>query len=109
MSETKKVLHDKKDVLEVFGQDFEEFCTIEFVDSLCVLRPKQFFGKEVWGDINKKVKAIGGEWVSAGKDSHWDVPQTPKKAAPEKVASHEFDEAIAKIRNACDLLESLKK
>lgn len=32
-------------------------------------------GKSNWVAINDFVKGIGGKWVSAGKDSRWEIPK----------------------------------
>lgn len=106
MSESKKVLYDLADVKKVFGGDIEDFCTVEFVDHTCLLKPKAYLG-DAWKDLNDKVKSCGGHWVSAGKESHWKIPlETKGSKKPEKAFKHEITESIAAIRNACDVLES---
>lgn len=106
MSESKKVLYDLKDVKEVFGSDIEDFCSVEFVDGACIMKPLRFLGSDVWRDINQNVQNCGGRWIKAGKESHWTIPLETKGPTAENVASYEVTEALATIRRMCDILES---
>lgn len=39
-----------------------------------VLKPKQFLGSDNFAKIASVVRALNGEYISAGKDSHFEVP-----------------------------------
>ena len=43
-----------------------------------IIKPKQFLGSENFAKIASAVRGMGGEYISAGKDSHFRVPK--KKA-----------------------------
>ena len=39
-----------------------------------VIKPVAFLGSEIFAEVSRVVRGMGGEYVSAGKDSHWRVP-----------------------------------
>jgi hypothetical protein len=48
--------------------------SFEEVDDAVIIKPRQFLGAENFAKIADMVKHQGGEWVSAGKDSHFKMP-----------------------------------
>jgi hypothetical protein len=42
-----------------------------------MVKPKQFLGSENFAKIASAVRGMGGEYISAGKDSHFRVPKKP--------------------------------
>jgi len=40
-----------------------------------IIKPKQFLGSENFAKIASAVRGMGGEYISAGKDSHFRVPK----------------------------------
>lgn len=43
------------------------------------IKPRQFLGSDNFSKIASIVRAIGGRYVSAGKNSHFEVPKAPQK------------------------------
>ena len=44
-------------------------------DSIVIVAKQYFYDKTKWELVNTIVKEYGGKWVSAGKDSRWEVPK----------------------------------
>ena len=38
-----------------------------------IIRPKQFLGSDMFAQVSAVVRSFGGEYISAGKESHWRV------------------------------------
>jgi hypothetical protein len=52
----------------------KELVKIERKDSLAFVTPIKFMGSENFAKVNAKVKEFNGGYVSAGKNSHWEIP-----------------------------------
>jgi hypothetical protein len=66
------------DIRMSFPEDLEARLDFEDKDDLIIIKPKQFLGSENFAKIASAVRGMGGEYISAGKDSHFRVPK--KKA-----------------------------
>ncbi len=53
-----------------FPSQYESELTFEQKGEYCIIKPKQFLGPIIFGDICGIIREIGGEYISAGKDSH---------------------------------------
>lgn len=62
------------DVKALFPADLQSFLSFELQGEFCVVKPRQFLDTENFARIADVVKAHGGEYVSAGKDSHFKIP-----------------------------------
>ena len=51
-----------------------KFLIITKDKKLIVVQAKTWLGEDVWRSVNKWITAYGGQWVPAGKESHWEVP-----------------------------------
>jgi hypothetical protein len=75
-------VHEKKksmeDIRMLFPQDLEHLLSFEEKDDYIIIKPKQFLGSENFAKIASTVRGMGGEYISAGRDSHFRVPK--KKA-----------------------------
>jgi hypothetical protein len=62
---------------------FEDLINIDTTTSnlSVILKPKQFLGSDNFSKIAATVRTIGGQYVSAGKNSHFEVPKAPPKTA----------------------------
>ena len=49
--------------------------TFTVEEKFVVLKPKQFLGSENFAKIAAVVRENGGEYISAGKDSHFRIPR----------------------------------
>jgi hypothetical protein len=46
---------------------------------LVLVKPAQFLGSENFSKIAATIRTIGGQYVSMGKNSHFEVPKAPKR------------------------------
>jgi hypothetical protein len=67
-----------EDVRTSFPPDLENLLNIDERNEYIIIKPKQFLGSENFAKIASAVRGMGGEYISAGKDSHFRVPK--KKA-----------------------------
>jgi hypothetical protein len=75
--ETSK-LRSLDDIRMSFPEDLESRLSFEEKGDYIIIKPKQFLGSENFAKIASAVRGMGGEYISAGKDSHFRVPK--KKA-----------------------------
>ena len=66
------------DIRMSFPEELEARLDFEDKADLIIIKPKQFLGSENFAKIASAVRGMGGEYISAGKDSHFRVPK--KKA-----------------------------
>jgi len=65
------------DVKDLVSLDLES--SAQFV----IIKPKEYL-KDKWNSIMTKVRELGGEWVSQGKEGHWLVPKMSKQTKSDK-------------------------
>jgi hypothetical protein len=58
-----------------FPEDLKEMLNFEENESYIVIKPRQYLGSENFAKIASIVRGMGGEYVSAGKESHFRVPK----------------------------------
>lgn len=72
-------IHEKKKTIEdiriVFPEDLEKLLSFEEKDEYIMVKPRQFLGSENFAKIASAVRGMGGEYISAGKESHFRVPK----------------------------------
>ncbi len=72
-------IHEKKksieDIRMAFPEDLEHLLNFEEKDDYIMIKPRQFLGSENFAKIASAVRGMGGEYISAGKESHFRVPQ----------------------------------
>jgi hypothetical protein len=61
-----------------FPEELEARLDFEDKGEFIMIKPKQFLGSENFAKIASAVRGMGGEYISAGKESHFRVPK--KKA-----------------------------
>lgn len=61
-----------------FPEELETRLSFEEKGDYIIIKPKQFLGSENFAKIASAIRGMGGEYISAGKDSHFRV--TKKKA-----------------------------
>ena len=66
------------DIRMSFPEELESRLGFEEKGDYIIIKPKQFLGSENFAKIASAVRGMGGEYISAGKDSHFRVPN--KKA-----------------------------
>jgi hypothetical protein len=74
-------IHEKKksvdDVRLAFPEDLEALLDFQEKGDYIIVKPRQFLGSENFAKIASAVRGMGGEYISAGKDSHFRVPKKP--------------------------------
>ena len=72
-------IHEKNKTIEdiriAFTEDLESLLSFEEKDYYIVVKPRQFLGSENFAKIASAVRGMGGEYISAGKESHFRVPK----------------------------------
>lgn len=72
-------IHEKKKTIEdvriAFPEDLERLLSFEEKDEYIMVKPRQFLGSENFAKIASAVRGMGGEYISAGKESHFRVPK----------------------------------
>jgi len=63
------------DVKKNFPEDLESLLNFEETQDLIIIKPKAFLGSENFVKVAQIVRGIGGDYVSAGKESHFRIPK----------------------------------
>jgi hypothetical protein len=66
------------DIRMSFPEELETRLGFEDKGEFIIIKPKQFLGSDNFAKIASAIRGMGGEYISAGKDSHFRVPK--KKA-----------------------------
>jgi len=67
-----------EDVRRMFPQDLAGMLYFEMTDDYVIIKPRQYLGSENFAKIATIVRdQLKGEYVSAGKESHFRVPRKP--------------------------------
>jgi hypothetical protein len=66
------------DIKMSFPEDLEARLSFEEKGEFIEIKPKSFLGSDNFAKIALTIRGMGGEYISAGKDSHFRVPK--KKA-----------------------------
>ena len=64
-----------EDIKMMFPEDLENLLSFEEKEDYIMIKPRQFLGSENFAKIASVVRGIGGDYVSAGKASHFRVPR----------------------------------
>lgn len=67
-----------EDIRMMFPEGLEDMLGFEEKEDYIMVKPRQFLGSENFAKIASIVRGVGGEYISAGKASHFRVPR--KKA-----------------------------
>jgi len=62
-----------EDIKMMFPEDLENLLSFEEKEEYFVIKPRQFLGSENFAKIASIVRGIGGDYISAGKASHFRV------------------------------------
>ncbi|MEM0312987.1 MAG: hypothetical protein QW056_04975 [Candidatus Bathyarchaeia archaeon] len=63
------------DVKKVFPEDLEPLLSFEDKGEYIMIKPRQFLGSENFARIASIIREVGGEYISAGKESHFRIPK----------------------------------
>lgn len=64
-----------EDIKMMFPEDLEDMLSFEEKKDYIKIKPRQFLGSDNFAKIASIIRGIGGEYVSAGKESHFRVPK----------------------------------
>jgi hypothetical protein len=64
-----------EDIKMMFPEDLENMLSFEEKEDYIMIKPRQFLGSDNFAKIASIVRGIGGDYVSAGKGSHFRVPK----------------------------------
>ena len=56
-----------------FTQEQASKLSFEQIGDSWIIKPKAFLGSELFADISARVRELGGQYVSDGKNSHFKV------------------------------------
>jgi len=64
-----------EDLRRMFTKELEAMLTFEDKGNFIKVTPRQYLGSENFAKIASTIREAGGEYISAGKDSHFRVPK----------------------------------
>ena len=77
--ETKTIDFERKKSIEgikmMFPEDLKKLLSFEEKEDYIIIKPLQFLGSENFAKIASVVRDIDGDYVSAGKASHFRIPR----------------------------------
>jgi hypothetical protein len=63
------------DVKMMFPKDLEGLLTFTEKGEYIIIKPRQYLGSENFAKIASVIRGAGGEYISAGKESHFRIPK----------------------------------
>lgn len=63
------------DVKMMFPQELEGLLTFTEKEEYIIIKPRQYLGSENFAKIASIIRGAGGEYISAGKESHFRIPK----------------------------------
>jgi hypothetical protein len=72
---SKEEVRSVEGVRGAFSSDLEEMLIFEEAGDYIMIKTRRFLGSDNFAKIASIVRSLGGEYISAGKDSHFKVPR----------------------------------
>ena len=63
------------DVMQAFSSELVGMLIFEESEKFIVVKPRRFLGSDNFARIASIVRNLGGEYISAGRNSHFNVPR----------------------------------
>ncbi|MEM2102933.1 MAG: hypothetical protein QXM22_05410 [Candidatus Bathyarchaeia archaeon] len=63
------------EVKRMFPSDLEELLNFNEKENYIIIKPRQYLGSDNFAKIASIIRGAGGEYISAGKDSHFRIPK----------------------------------
>ena len=63
------------EVKAIFPKELEEMLFFEESGNDIIIKPRRFLGSENFSKIASLIRSAGGEYISAGKESHFKIPK----------------------------------
>jgi hypothetical protein len=70
-----KKMRGIKKVKEAFSPELEGMLTFDERENIIIVKPRRFLGSDNFAKIASVIRNLGGEYISAGKNSHFKVPK----------------------------------
>jgi len=67
-----------EDVRMMFPIELGDLLSFEEEENYIIVKPRQYLGGENFAKIASIVRGAGGEYISAGKESHFRIPKKPQ-------------------------------
>jgi hypothetical protein len=64
-----------KGIKVMFPNDLEAMLEFKENEEYVIIRPRRYLGSEFFAQIASIIRDAGGEYISAGKDSHFKIPK----------------------------------
>jgi hypothetical protein len=68
-------LRSAKDVQTMFPTELEDMLNFTETPQYLIIKPRRFLGSDNFAKIAAIVRSNGGEYISAGKESHFRIPR----------------------------------
>jgi hypothetical protein len=75
VSVTPAKMRSIKDAKQAFSSELGGMLTFEENENYIIVRPRRFLGSDNFAKVASVVRNLGGEYISAGKSSHFKVPK----------------------------------
>ena len=62
-----------ENVRVLFPKELEDMLTFEETEKYIIVRPRGFLGRDIWSKVKSIIDEMGGEYVSAEKQSHFRI------------------------------------
>ena len=72
-------LRSIEDIKMLFPEDLETMLKFEEKEGDIIIKPRQFLGSENFAKIASVVRGAGGEYISAGKESHFRISRETRQ------------------------------
>jgi hypothetical protein len=66
---------DINDIKQAFSSELTGMLLFEENEKFVIVKPRRFLGSDNFAKIASIVRDLGGEYVSAGRNSHFNVPK----------------------------------
>ena len=63
------------DVKQAFSSELAGMLIFEESGTFIIVKPRRFLGSDNFAKIASIVRSLGGEYISAGRNSHFEVPK----------------------------------
>jgi hypothetical protein len=73
-------------VKALFPADIAELLTFQEQAGYVIIKPKQYLGAEFFANVARIIREAGGEYISAGKDSHFRIAMQQRDNHPAPAA-----------------------
>ena len=81
-TESRRVGRGVEDIRMIFKKELEELLSFEDMGDFIKVKPRQYLGSDNFAKIASTIREAGGEYISAGRDSHFRIPKEGLRRLP---------------------------